>query len=114
MRKLIMSKRVLPITLIILAVLSLGSTVFYISDQRAKTECQANFNKQFIQQLTERGAISDSDRSSLATLVKDVINAKTRDESRAALEAYLDTKEKNDAERRAHPLPTLSDDSAHC
>ena len=107
------SQRIVGIVVLVLAMTTVGSTAYYNHEQRQITECQAEFNSQFIDQLRERNTISESDRESLAKLVKSVTNSTSREESRKALEDYLKTKDKNDAERREHPYPGLPEKSAH-
>lgn len=109
-----LSQRIVGVIILLLALMTLGSTVYYNYVQRATTRCQAQFNEKFIEQLNARNRIADNDRESLSNLVKAVTNARSREDSHKALENYLRTKEKNDAERREHPLPSLPEESAHC
>lgn len=109
-----LSQRIVGSVVLVLALTTVGSTAYYSHEQRQATECQAEFNIQFIDQIKERNRISESDRESLATLVKEVTNSKSREERRKALEDYIKTKDKNDAERREHPYPELPEKSAHC
>lgn len=107
-------QRFFALMMLILSVVTLGSSAYYTVQQRQVTECQAKFNDQFIRQINERNHIGDSDRESLAKLVKGVINAREPSSSRKALEEYLKTKDENDADREQHPLPTLPTQSSHC
>lgn len=109
-----LSQRIVGGVVLVLAITTVGSTAYYTHEQRQITECQAGFNEKFIEQLNARNKISESDRESLADLVKAVTNSTSREESRKALENYLKTKDKNDAERREHPYPELPEKSAHC
>lgn len=107
-------QRVLAGVLVVLSAMTVSSTAYYNYEQKKITECQARFNDQFIQQLNERNKISESDRESLAQLVQTIVNSTSRGATSKALEDYLNTKEKNDAERKQHPLPSLPQRSAHC
>ncbi|MFE9742971.1 hypothetical protein [Streptomyces sp. NPDC006477] len=107
-------QRLFGVVLVVLSVTTVGSTVYYTNEQREISECQAEFNDQFINQISERNKIASSDRESLADLVRSVINSGSRAESRKALEKYLDTKDINDEERKKYPLPELPKKSARC
>lgn len=109
-----LSQRIVGIIIIVLALMTVGSTAYYNHEQREITRCQAQYNDQFAQQIKERNKISESDRENLTALVKAVVNSKSREESHKALENYLKTMEKNDEERKEHPLPGLPEKSAHC
>lgn len=109
-----LSQRVVGIIIIVLALMTVGSTAYYSHEQREITRCQAQYNDRFAQQIEERNRIAESDRKNLTELVKAVVNSKSREESHKALEKYLEIMEKNDEDRQDHPLPGLPEKSAHC
>lgn len=95
------------VSMAVLAVLTVVGVGFDQYQTHQTAECQARYNIAFERSLQARSAISDSDRQSLATLVQEVIDAKTRNDSRAALSQYLATKTANDKRRAQNPIPAL-------
>lgn len=94
------------IVLLVLALLSVGQGVYFTYQNRQITSCQADYNQQFAAQLAARSEISESDRESLAELF-DTWLTKDPKNARQALEDYIKTKERNDEQRKKHPLPEL-------
>lgn len=101
------------LTILLLTLLTTGGVGFDQYENRKAAECQAKYNFAFNKALQARSTISDSDRNSMADLVEGVFNATTRDESRLALQHYLDTKAVNDKARAQNPLPSIPP-NPHC
>jgi len=99
-------QRYTGIFIIVLSLLTVGQGVFFTYQNRQITRCQADYNEQFIEQLTARSNISESDRESLAKLFKDWLTKDPKN-ARRALENYLETKDRNDEQRKEHPLKEL-------
>ena len=109
-----LSQMVVGIVVLFLTLWTVGSTAYYNHQQREITRCQAEFNQKFIQQINERNKISSSDRDSLAKMLGQMLTLADKEDRRKALEDYLKTKEKNDEDRRKHPLPELPESEARC
>jgi hypothetical protein len=108
------SQRVIGVVILFLVVMTVTSTLYYSHEQRAISNCQTEFNVQFIKQLKARNDIATSDRNSIAELIQKILTVNSREERRKALQDYVKTKEENDAKRAQHPLPTLPEESARC
>lgn len=104
---------VLGLVIAILTAFTVGGIAFDQYQNHQTVRCQARYNEAFVTALQARSSISDSDRNSLAKLVQEVVNATTREQSRAALQQYLNTKTANDKQREANPLPALPT-APHC
>lgn len=109
-----LSQRVVGVIILVLTLMTVGSTAYYTHEQREIERCQAQFNDRFIQQINERNKIGNSDRESLAKLVEQMLTLPKKEDRRKALQDYLKQKDKNDEERKKHPLPELPEKSAHC
>jgi hypothetical protein len=95
------------IVLIIVAVLTLGQTAYVSVKSRDEARCQTRINEKFLAVLQDRSATNDADRENVSRMVSDVVNAKSRAETRRALDRYLAEKHRIDAQRRNLPYPNL-------
>lgn len=106
--------RLLVMTVVLVTLVSAAQLAWFSYQQRRTTSCQADYNQAFIQALRVRASIADSDRESLAVMVRAITEAKSGEESRKALDDYLATKARNDAERSQAPLPEDKFPTDHC
>jgi uncharacterized membrane protein YdfJ with MMPL/SSD domain len=67
--------------------------------------CQARVNQALVVSQNARAQAAAQDRAALDRMVNDVVNAHSREESRAALDRYQATRRASDEERAKHPLP---------
>lgn len=95
------------VVLIILALVSAFQLSYFSYHNRQVSSCQSRYNIAMAETLQTRSHYADQDRESLVTFIHRVSEAKSRTESRDALNDYLSTQERIDRERRSNPLPKL-------
>lgn len=108
-----MRKRSVSVLVIVLTLVMAGQLAWFSYEQRQTTECQARHNQQFIDAIRVRSALADQDRTNLGNLVTAITGATNSTESRAALQKYVETKARIDAEREQAQWPALPE-KAHC
>lgn len=96
------------IAIIVLSIITVGQAWYFAQRDRAIAECQATTVREFQTALAARNNVNDEDRRVIDKLVLDITQATTREQSRAALEAYVKARATNDAERAKNPLPGIT------
>lgn len=104
--------RVVGLSVIVCSLVSVGISVSAQRDSLAAarglaqvTACQQDYNERFAQALNARQVITDEDRAALDELVIRVTSASSREESRDALQDYIDRRRRADLARARNPLP---------
>jgi hypothetical protein len=99
-------------TLFILIAIVMVIQGLWLSHQRdVETKCQADYNQQTAVVVAQRAQWADEDRAALNMMIFTVIDPKKDQADREqAVQSYKVTAEKNDANRKANPLPTRT----HC
>lgn len=99
---------------LVLALLTVGQLTWFSYDNRQKasddrkiTECQSRYNRAVSVAIQQRSQYSDEDRESLVTFIRKVSTAKTREQSRDALNEYLRRQDEITDARQRHPIPKL-------
>lgn len=96
----------LALLLAILGALTLANG-FWVQHQRTTEAAKQNrINHSLILQLEQRQQEAEQDRDRLRTLVIDVLNAKTRQQSVAALKKFLAEEKRAEKERQGGVAPT--------
>lgn len=108
--------RVLGWVVVVLAVVTVaqGSYFTYESSKTAqknteRTECQAQFNKDFAAVLVKRAQWADDDKKALNKLLRDLLAVTKPGQSGQILVTYLATTDRTDKLRAETPLPKLED-----
>jgi hypothetical protein len=78
------------------------------ADDQRRTECQAQFNDDFIKVLNERSRYADIDREELIKMINGALGGPTSQARLKAVTDYLAAMDRNDKLRQANPLPTLA------
>lgn len=101
----------------ILVLFAVGGTVQLLSfqiEQRKHSEalisssdCQFRVNEALINVLSARSEARDGSDVALKDMAQAILNAKTSEESRAAIQRFIDAMNAYDAEKKEHPLPTI-------
>ena len=97
--------RLMGVAVILCSLVSVGISVNASRDLSRVTACQTDYNERFAQALQARQVISDEDRGALDELVIRVASATSREESRDALQDYIDRRQRADRARARNPLP---------
>lgn len=100
--------RWLGFVIVLLSVFTVGQAWYFAREDRQVVQCQTRTNQEFQAALATRNRIAEEDRRVTDQLVIDITRATTREQSRAALEAYLEARADNDAARAKNPLPGIS------
>lgn len=104
--------RLLGVAVILCSLVSVGISVNATRELAHVTGCQTDYNERFAQALTARQVITEEDRAALDELVIRVTSATSREESRDALQDYIDRRRRADKARAQNPLPDPL--SGHC
>lgn len=91
----------------VIVVVSAFQLAFLSYKNRTIANCQTRYNRVLAQAQSERAQIAVQDRESLVKLVRTVSTAKTPERASRALNEYLATQDRLDAERAQHPIPKL-------
>ena len=92
---------------VVIAVLMVIQGVWLQYDQDRETQCQSDYNAQNSVVVAQRAQWADEDRKALNQMIFTVINPKVDQSAREdAVQEYAVTAKKNDANRKANPLPT--------
>lgn len=97
------------VVVIVLSLFTVGQAWYFARQNRETSDCQVATIKEFQKALTTRTDVATEDRRVIDKLVLDVTQATTREQSRAALEAYVAARKANDIERAKSPLPEIKD-----
>lgn len=97
------------VIIIVLSLFTVGQAWYFARQDRQTAECQALTVKEFQTALSLRTRVAEEDRKVLDKLVLEVTQATTPEQSRAALNAYVEARKANDAERARNPLPEIKD-----
>lgn len=103
--------RVVGSLLIMVALGSIANGLSFQREQRKISDCQTRYNVAFQRTIQERASIADRDRRNVNTMVSTVLTARTAEESRKALELFVENNKKLDAERAGNKLPTKTGDT---
>lgn len=101
------SRRGLYIVLVIVAILTILQGAYFSYRSREEARCQTRINEKFLAVLKDRSDTNEADRKNISTMVEKVVNAKTREDTRQALDRYLAEKQRIDAQRKNLPYPDL-------
>lgn len=93
------------IIIIMLSLLTVVQTAVITDRQRQLNRCLADYNAAVVRTQQARAEIADKDRRALVVMVTSVLGGKTSAQVTKALDTYVETIAKNDAERTANPLP---------
>ena len=94
-----------------LILVALGSTIQSLSFQRNQREitvCQVSYNIRFQEVLRDRSAIGDQDRQNVNRMVTSVLTSKSVEETRKALEDYVNKNNELERARTQNPYPQLT------
>lgn len=91
----------------VLALVSLLQIGWFSYKSRQISNCQTAYNFNVAQVVDLRSQFADRDRNSLTSFIRTVAQAKTREESKAALDKYLATQDELEKQRDEHPIPKL-------
>jgi len=97
--------RIIGYSVMVASIFALLMAVYTSYRSAVYTHCQANVNEALVRAQTSRAAAAEQDRDAVDRLVTDVLNARSREDSRAALERYRATRAAADAERAKNPIP---------
>lgn len=95
------------VTILALALLSVGILAWTSYDNRTKTGCQVEYNQAVSTAIRERSKYADEDRKNLVEFIRKISLAKTREASRDALNEYLQRQDDISRARTQHPVPSL-------
>lgn len=112
--------RLIGLGLIVLAAVSLITTVVVLVDYRQVTSCQAEYNKNYNRALTERAEAANRDRAATKSLAQGTVSmldtvlnpSANTDQRRGAVEQYkkvnqdyVKLTEEAETKRNLNPLP---------
>lgn len=101
--------RVLGIVVALLAIVTVVQGYMLSSKQAAVVECQATYNDRFAEATQRRAALADEDREALTNMLLGLY--RQRDDSERerlrTFEQWVETTQRNERYREAHPLPEL-------
>lgn len=104
----------LGLAVMVLALLTVVQLAWFSYDNRQQvnhdrkvTECQSKYNGAVSHSIQQRSQYSDEDRESLVTFIREISSAKTREQSRDALNEYLQRQDEITDARKRHPIPKL-------
>lgn len=87
-----------------------GVLIYTSREYAGYVDCQADWSQAYAASAGERGVAAEADRRAIDDMVAAVLTARTREQSRAALENYQRARVDADAQRAEHPPPALPDD----
>lgn len=100
-------ERILGAALSALALASVVTLAFYITDLRRVTECQASYNAVFANANAERVEAAKDDRAAIRTFLTSLAQpGATPDQRATAYATYLRQLDDADQRRDDNPLPT--------
>lgn len=100
------------VSMVVLLVAVVSTVVSWETDRRQRSfvTCQAAVNQTRTEALNRITSLASEDRKAVDALVRSVIQSKTRADSAAALQEYLATRARTDAQREKEgPLPQPND-----
>lgn len=101
-----LSDRIAGMIVVVLALITMIAAVTANVHLEQTTACQAQFNQSYREALAERTDAATKERNAQRTLVLAVSDADPSN-NRAALDAYRTALDRADAQRHAHPVPSL-------
>lgn len=103
-------EQVIGWVVLVASLLALGIAGYSGLKTRSYVECQAAWSQAYAASARERAAAAAVDRQALDDMVRSVLTATSREQSRAALVTYETARAEADAQRAQHPLPDLPDE----
>lgn len=97
---------------LVVSAVALGGSVVTGYQRQAYADCQAEVNDRLVEAIRARGASVDERDAALDAMIDAVLSARTREESRAALENYRRAAAAVREDRARHPLPDPA--GSHC
>jgi len=101
------SQHVLGFAFIVIALIMMIQGLWLGQQQENETQCQADYNAQSNAVQKQRAEWADQDRDALNQMIFTVIDPHTSNQQKQnAVNEFAQTARKNDANRRANPLPS--------
>lgn len=100
--------RTIGVVVVLVALMANLQGLKFQGEQRDITRCQTDLNARFQQVLKDRSEIGDADRQNTTRMVTEVLGSNGPDDTRRALQRYVDTNNKLSERRGANPYPSIT------
>lgn len=101
-------RQVFGVTLMLLALITVGQAWYGVEKRRDLVNCQIEYNQAVAESFRERNEWAEEDRSAIINFFKTVYESPGDDQAEfEAFRRLINTSERNDRLRAKHPIPEL-------
>lgn len=100
-------QHLLGFSFIVVAALMVMQSIIIGHQQETEVQCQADYNAKVVAVQKQRAEWNDEDNRDLHSMARKLIDPKiSQEEKSQAYRDWVETTQKNDLNRQAHPLPS--------